>query len=151
MTSFLATFLCLISLAAAAAQTRVSHLVANEGGTHHKLDNPISVQYLKSNLSKHSPRLLLTPAIEKKLLQKLKSDPLVQNYYRYLQKEASLILERPLLKRELEGLNVSIISLDPPPLEIDKSIDNLKRLEIRIPAWILRDVPAILKVRLSEK
>lgn len=56
------TFLYLISLAPAAAQTRVSHLIANEEGTHHKLDNPVSVQYLKSKLSKHSPRLLLTAA-----------------------------------------------------------------------------------------
>jgi hypothetical protein len=43
-----------------------------------------------------------------------------------------------------------VISLDPPPVEIDKTIDNLKRIEIRIPAWIIGKGRRALKVRLSE-
>lgn len=49
-----------------------------------------------------------------------------------------------------ENLNFSVISLDPPPLEIDKSIDKLKRLEIKIPAWTLERGNGTLKVRLSK-
>jgi hypothetical protein len=47
------------------------------------------------------------------------------------------------------GLSVSVISLDPPPLAIDKAIENLKRIEIRIPAWTVEDGRTTLKVRLS--
>jgi hypothetical protein len=35
------------------------------------------------------------------------------------------------------GLNVSVVSLDPPPLAYDKRIDNLKRIEIIIPYYML--------------
>jgi len=44
---------------------------------------------------------------------------------------------------------VSLISLDPPPLYFDKTIENLKRIEIRIPAWTVKEGEAILKIRLS--
>ena len=46
-------------------------------------------------------------------------------------------------------LMVSVISLDPAPMELDRQIENLKRLEIRVPAWILPDGKGTLKVRLS--
>jgi hypothetical protein len=43
-----------------------------------------------------------------------------------------------------------VIALDPPPLEIDKTIENLKRLEIRIPAWTVKEQKGKIKVKLSE-
>ena len=48
-----------------------------------------------------------------------------------------------------EKIQVSVISLDPPPLEIDKTIENLKRLEIRVPAWIFENNKGVIKVRLT--
>jgi hypothetical protein len=33
-----------------------------------------------------------------------------------------------------DSLHISVLSLDPPPLKIDKIIPDLKRIEIRIPA-----------------
>ena len=69
-----------------------------------KLENPITADYIKKNISKKHPRLILTPKIEKDLKKKLKSDPLVQAYYQYLQNEAAKILEEPLLKRELNRI-----------------------------------------------
>ena len=36
-----------------------------------------------------------------------------------------------------ENINVSVISLDPPPLKLDKHIENLKRIEVRVPAWVI--------------
>ena len=68
-----------------------------------KLENPISVKYIKSNLRKSSPRLVLTPAIEKKLKAKLKSDPVVKNYYSAMKINAAQILKEPLLTREVVG------------------------------------------------
>ncbi|MGD1893289.1 MAG: hypothetical protein ACFB15_22210 [Cyclobacteriaceae bacterium] len=46
-------------------------------------------------------------------------------------------------------LTVSIISLDPPPLELDRQIDGLKRLEIRIPAHLMSEDGETIRVRLS--
>jgi hypothetical protein len=46
-------------------------------------------------------------------------------------------------------VNISIISLDPPPLSIDKTIYNLKRIEIRIPIWKVKNGKTTLKVRLA--
>lgn len=45
-------------------------------------------------------------------------------------------------------IEVSIISLDSPPLELDKRIENLKRLEIRIPATIIQKGQTTIQVRL---
>ncbi len=68
-----------------------------------KLENPITVAYLKQNMAQSSPRLILTPGIEDQLKAKLKTDPRVQAYYRYLKKEADMILTEPLLERKLTG------------------------------------------------
>jgi len=46
-------------------------------------------------------------------------------------------------------LDVSIVSLYPAPLELDRQIEGLKRLEIRIPAWTIEGDKTTIKVRLS--
>jgi len=76
------------------------------------LENPISVSYLNKNLAKKSPKLILTPKIERQIKDKLKSDPLIQSYYDYLKTEADSILNTPLLKRELEGFRLLFVSRD---------------------------------------
>jgi hypothetical protein len=48
-----------------------------------------------------------------------------------------------------ENLNVSVISLDPPPLQIDKQIEGLKRIEIVVPAYSFGDSEGKISVRLS--
>jgi hypothetical protein len=45
----------------------------------------------------------------------------------------------------------SVISLDPPPFEFDKNIENLKRLELRVPAWTVENSKETIKIRLSGK
>ncbi len=57
-------------------------------------------------------------------------------------------------KLKLENLShphfdVSVISLYPAPLKLDKQIEGLKRIEIRIPAWTVEDGNCKIKVRLS--
>ncbi|MDH5602890.1 MAG: hypothetical protein OEY51_03095, partial [Cyclobacteriaceae bacterium] len=44
---------------------------------------------------------------------------------------------------------ISVISLDPAPLELDRQIDNLKRIEIRLPAYLFKEGKGEIKVRLS--
>ena len=68
-----------------------------------KLENPFSVTYLKTNLRKSSPRLVLTPSIEATLKTKIKSDQVVRNYFEALKLNANRILKQPLLIRKLEG------------------------------------------------
>ena len=82
---------------------------AQEKGVY-ALENPVTVSWLKAHLNKQSPKLILTPEIEKQLKQKLKTDPLLQHYHRYLQNEATAIMTKPLLKRELEGFRLLAVS-----------------------------------------
>ena len=46
-------------------------------------------------------------------------------------------------------VKVSIIMMDPPPLKFDRKIDNLKRVEILIPAYLFPEGKGVIKVRLS--
>ena len=67
-----------------------------------KLENPITADYLKKHLAKKSPKLILTPTIEKRIKKKLKSDSYVQAYYKNMLSQSAEIIKKPLLKRELE-------------------------------------------------
>jgi hypothetical protein len=49
------------------------------------------------------------------------------------------------------GAEISLVSLDPPPLKLDRQIEGLKRLEIKIPPAAAVDGRIDLKVRLSKK
>lgn len=75
-----------------------------------KLVNPVSVRYLQRNLSKTTPRLILTPQIEKELKGKISSDPLVRNYYQAMKLNAENILTQPLLERIVTGRRLLSVS-----------------------------------------
>ena len=45
--------------------------------------------------------------------------------------------------------SLSVISLSPPPFYLDLKKDNLKRLELRIPAWTLEGMDTKISVQLS--
>jgi hypothetical protein len=65
---------------------------------------------------------------------------------------ARLVEEGKQLKLEIltpENLVISVISLDPPPLALDRKIDGLKRIEIRIPAYLFKNGRSSIKVRLA--
>lgn len=68
-----------------------------------KLQNPISVEYLKKNLRKSQPRLVINSDLEKLVKSKLKTDPVIQNMYKAIQSNAAEIQKKPLLERKLEG------------------------------------------------
>ncbi len=67
------------------------------------LENPMTVQYLKKNLRKSQPRLVLNSKIEKNLKKKLKTDPVIQNMYKAIQLNAAEVQQRPLLERKKVG------------------------------------------------
>jgi len=77
-----------------------------------KLENPITVQYLKRHLKKSGPKLALTPALERNLKRKIKSDPLVRNYYQALKANADDVLTMPVLTRNVIGRRLLSTSRD---------------------------------------
>lgn len=99
-----------------------------------KLENPISVKYIKSNLRKGSPRLVLTPAIEKKLRAKLKSDAVVKNYFAAMKINAANILNDPLLTRNVIGRRL-----------LATSREMLYRMNVLAMVYRMEKDPAILK------
>ncbi|SFK59790.1 hypothetical protein SAMN05216357_103242 [Porphyromonadaceae bacterium KH3CP3RA] len=75
-----------------------------------KLNNPMTTQYLKKNLSKSQPRLVLNRSAEQILRQKLKTDPVTQNMYKAIQLNSEKILEEPLLERIQIGRRLLSVS-----------------------------------------
>ena len=71
-----------------------------------------------------------------------------------LPKENGAVLRQDGEELDLEilspvGVRVSVVSLDPPPMELDRRIENLKRVEIRVPAWYFDGTEGAIRVRLS--
>jgi hypothetical protein len=50
-----------------------------------------------------------------------------------------------------KNVQVRIVSLDPPPLKVDRVVKGMKRIEIRIPSSLFPDKKATIKVRLSSQ
>ncbi|MFB9057339.1 heparinase II/III family protein [Mariniflexile ostreae] len=66
-----------------------------------ELENPMSVQYLKSYLKKQSPRLVLNDKIEKNLKQKINTNPLIQNVYAAIKLNAERVFEKPIINLDI--------------------------------------------------
>ncbi len=94
--------LCMVVFSVTCAKASPNHPSSQEQEMT-KLDNPMSVQYLKQHLHPSLPRMVLNSTIEKALLVQLKSDPVVQNLYKAIQANAVKIQTKPLLVRKLEG------------------------------------------------
>ena len=50
-----------------------------------------------------------------------------------------------------KNVQVSTVSLDPPPLKVDRVVKGMKRIEIRMPTGLFPDKKATIKVRLSSQ
>lgn len=98
----LLTMLFLLAMPTAHAQTP-----ADKGP---KLQNPIDVAYVKKHLRKAQPRLVLNRDIEKRLRQQLKTDPVVQNTYKAIQRDAAAIPGEPLLEHKKIGRRLLAVS-----------------------------------------
>lgn len=75
-----------------------------------KLDNPMTEQYLKKNLRKSQPRLVLNSSTEKMLRQKLKTDLVIRNMYEAIRLNAGKVMEKPLLERIQTGRRLLSVS-----------------------------------------
>lgn len=109
-----------------------------------KLDNPLSVAFLKRNLPRRSPRLVLNKKIEKDLRKKLKTDPVIQNVYQAIKLDAEAVFEKPIINLEI-------------PLEqrsqdnqLDISRDMLHRINMLAMVYRIEKDPRMLK-RINEE
>lgn len=100
--NYLIGLMCIFALTSTFANAGITPSPSNEEDIP-KLDNPISVQYLKKNLRKSQPRLVLNSQIKSNLRKKLKSDPVVQNMYKAIKLNAESIYGEPLLERVVVG------------------------------------------------
>lgn len=108
------------------------------------LENPITADFLRKNLTTTLPRLVLNKQIEKNLKEKLKSDPVVQNMYKAIQLNAESVFEK------------SIINLDIPLEErsqnnqLDISREMLYRINMLAMVYRIEKDPRILN-RINEE
>jgi hypothetical protein len=98
-----------------------------------KLDNPVTAEYIRSKMKKSAPRLILTPQIEKNLKSRLKTDPLVSNYYASMKKASAEIMTKPLLTYNVIGRRL-----------LETSREMLKRMTILSMVYRLDKEPAVL-------
>jgi hypothetical protein len=47
-------------------------------------------------------------------------------------------------------LSMSVVSQYPAPLKLDRQIEGLKRIELRIPAWTIENMKTRIQIRLAE-
>ncbi len=110
-----------------------------------KLHNPITVSYLEENLQKSSPKLILSPALERNLKSRLKNEKTLKKYYQYLEKKSEVIMEKPLLKRELEGFRILAVSAEMVErmgvlsmvYRIDKNPEILERIDEEVKQYVI--------------
>jgi hypothetical protein len=79
----------------------LTNYLQSQENSEYKLQNPITVSWLKKNLQKQSPRLVLNKEIEKNLKEKLKSDPIVQNIYKTIKFNAGEVLKKDLITLDI--------------------------------------------------
>ncbi len=79
----------------------LTNYLQSQENSEYKLQNPITVSWLKKNLQKQSPRLVLNKEIEKNLKEKLKSDPIVQNIYKAIKYNAEEVLKKNLITLDI--------------------------------------------------
>jgi hypothetical protein len=79
----------------------LTNYLQSQDKTEYKLQNPITVEYLKKNLQKQLPRLVLNKEIEKNLRVKLKTDPIIQNIYQAIKYNAEAVLIKELITLDI--------------------------------------------------
>ncbi len=103
--------LCFVLIVPIITTGNINNLPAKAAGIDiPRLQNPISVEYLKKHLRKSMPRLVLNSTIERNLKKKLKTDPVVKNMYKAIQLNAVEVQKQPLLERVVTGRRLLSIS-----------------------------------------
>ena len=75
-----------------------------------RLSNPFTSSFLTTNLRKDLPRLVLNGEIDQVLRNKLKTDPVVQNIYEAIKRNADQVMQKPFLERIKIGKRLLSVS-----------------------------------------
>ena len=70
----------------------------------------VTEEWLSKNMVTEHPRLILNPALENQIKEKVLNDPLYQKYYQYLKQQAENILEEPPLTYKKTGKRLLSVS-----------------------------------------
>ncbi|MEQ9290133.1 MAG: heparinase II/III family protein [Cyclobacteriaceae bacterium] len=108
--NYLLSFFCLIVMLPLGVLAHGNTSMDDDKESIPKLQNPMTLQYLKKKLRKSQPRLVLNSSIERNLRNKLKSDPVVQNLYKAIQLNAAEIQNQPFLERIKTGRRLLSVS-----------------------------------------
>jgi hypothetical protein len=119
-------FICFLAFLSTGVTAQSEELV--------KLENPVTVAWMKAHLQKSTPRLVLTPEIEKVLKKKIKTDPVIKNYYEAIKLNAGKIMTQDFLTRKLEGRRL-----------LGVSREMLYRMNILSMVYRMEKEPAVLK------
>jgi hypothetical protein len=109
----------------------------------------------KRTFTKDSPTsLVITDEIETSDMTKIITWQLMTTADVELTKDGAILRQEGKMLR-LENIShpelaLSIIPLDPAPMELDRQIKGLKRIELRVPAWILKDGKGVIKLKLKK-
>lgn len=98
-----AKLLVLIAIVLFSGNHVIAQVSYTPGDIAYKIENPITISYIKKKLAKSHPRIMLTPASEKVLKSKLQNDPMVKNYYEAIRLNAAEIMKQPVLTRNVVG------------------------------------------------
>ena len=74
------------------------------------LSNPFTSSFLTNNLREDLPRLVLNEEIDQVLRTKLKTDPVVQNIYEAIKRNADQVMQKPFLERIKIGRRLLSVS-----------------------------------------
>lgn len=106
----------------------------NSDGNVPKLDNSITVQYVKKNLKKSSPRLVYNSGNISLIKKKLKRDPVIRNMFEAIKLNAEEVMEQPLLERKKIGRRL-----------LSTSREMLYRINMLEPVYIIEKDPKVLE------
>jgi len=74
------------------------------------LTNPVTESWVRENLRKSGPKIILTKEGILKIKAAIRNDEAVKAYYQYLYKNAVSLIELPLLERKMDGKRLLTIS-----------------------------------------
>jgi len=99
-----------------------------------KLQNPLTPEYIRTKLRKSTPRIILNPVVERNLKTRLKTDPVVKNYYTAMKISAEDIMGSPILTRNVIGRRL-----------LGTSRSMLQRMTILSMVYRIDREPAVIK------
>jgi len=99
-----------------------------------KLQNPLTPEYIRTKLRKSTPRIILNPVVERNLKTRLKTDPVVKNYYTAMKISAEEIMGSPILTRNVIGRRL-----------LGTSRSMLQRMTILSMVYRIDREPAVIK------